>query len=287
MIMVNEKSLQFFTEKLKALKSDLPKVQVVLGSGFGEALNSLDPKAWQKIGEIPFGEVPGLTPSTVADHPGKYALYKHARGVVLFQMGRLHGYEGHPPRYTVQPVMIPRLCGVKKFILTNAAGGLDLKMKSGDVMMICDHINMTGTNPLVGANPKDVKGMDLGPRFPDMGDTYQNAWRNSLRKNLETQGLTVHEGCYMGLLGPTYETHAEVRLYASWGVKAVGMSTVWEAIALKHSGAELTGVSMISNLGAGLTPAVIDHQDIMGACRKSAGQIVAGLAGFMEAELLK
>lgn len=285
--MVEAKSLKFFTEKLRALKSDIPRVQVVLGSGFGEALDALDAKTWQKIGEIPFAEVPGLTPSTVADHPGKYTLYRHDKGVVLFQMGRLHGYEGHQPQATVQPVMIPRLCGVSNFILTNAAGGLDRKMKSGDVMMITDHVNMTGLNPLLGPNPKDGNGKDLGPRFPDMGDTYQKAWRSSLRQHLEGQSLRVHEGCYLGLLGPTYETHAEVRLFSSWGMSAVGMSTVWEAIALKHSGAKLTGVSMISNLGAGLTEEVIDHKDIMLACRKSASQIVQGLSRFIASDLMR
>src|SRR5262249_32937121 len=153
-----------------------------------------------------------------------------------FQMGRLHGYEGHSPRATVQPVMIPRLCGVEKFLLTNAAGGLDPAMQAGDVMLISDQVNMTGNNPLVGKNPRGPDGRELGPRFPDMGDLYRREWRARLRTQLERQKLRVFEGCYLGLLGPTYETHAEVKLFSSWGMKAVGMSTVWEAIALHHSG---------------------------------------------------
>lgn len=287
--MVSDKSLQFFKERLHKLNAEIPHLQVVLGSGFGEALEALDVKIWQMIGEISFGEVPGLTPSSVMDHPGKYRLYHHtpSKKFILFQMGRLHGYEGHSPQSTVQPLMIPRLCGVQNFLLTNASGGFDLTMKPGDVMLISDHINMTGANPLYGPNPKDPSGKEIGPRFPDMGNTYLADWRKKLKPCLEKHGLKTHEGVYLGLMGPTYETHAEVRLYASWGAKAVGMSTVWEAIALKHSGAKLAGLSMISNLGAGLSPEKLDHKDIMSACRASASKIIGGILDFAAAEILK
>ncbi len=287
--MVDKKSLEFFNSRLRELNAGLPQLQIVLGSGFGESLDSIDTNLWKTLGEISFGEVPGLSPSSVLDHPGKYKLYRHApsQKTILLQMGRLHGYEGHSPRATVAPLMIPRLCGVQNFLLTNASGGLDLAMKPGDVMIISDHINMTGSNPLLGPNPKDPSGKEIGPRFPDMGDTYLSDWRTKLKPLLEKQGLKTHDGCYLGLLGPTYETHAEVRLFANWGAKAVGMSTVWEAIALKHSGARMAGLSMISNLGAGLTPHPLDHKDIMKACRSSAASTMAGILEFAAMEILK
>lgn len=289
-MMVEAKSLQFFKDRLQKMNAEIPNMQVVLGSGFGEALDSVDGKVWQTVGEIPFGEVPGLTPSSVMDHPGKYRLYRHtpSKKFILFQMGRLHGYEGHTPQATVAPLMIPRLCGVQNFLLTNASGGLDKTMKPGEVMLINDHINMTGSNPLLGPNPKDPSGKEIGPRFPDMGDVFSAEWRQKLKPLLEKHGLKTHDGTYLGLLGPTYETHAEVRLFASWGAKAVGMSTVWEAIALKHSGARMAGVSMISNVAAGLVSnEALDHKDIMKACRAAASKVIGGILEFTATEVFK
>lgn len=287
--MVEQKSIDFLLGKYKSLQLPVPKAHIVLGSGFGQALNHLPPTVWELKAEIPFNQVPGLLSSTVPDHAGCYRLYQHARTgqVVQYQMGRLHGYEGHSPRQIVQTVMIPRACGVENFILTNAAGGLDMKMNPGDVMVISDHVNMTGTSPLIGENPKYPNGQEVGPRFPDMGNAYIPAWRQSLRPLLEKQGLKVHEGVYMGLMGPVFETHAEVRLYAQWGMKAVGMSTVWETIVLKHSGAKVAGMSLISNMGAGLTDQQLDHYAILETCRKSAAQIISAVGAFLDAEILK
>lgn len=287
--MVQQKSIDFLLGKYTAFNVKLPSAHVVLGSGFGQALDALPAGEWELKGEIGFGEVPGLTASTVPDHAGKYRVYLHKPSgkSVQFQMGRLHGYEGHAPRSIIQTVMIPRLCGIENFLLTNAAGGLDPKMNPGDVMIINDHVNMTGTNPLIGENPKWPDGREIGPRFPDMGNTYDPTWRLHLRTRLEKENLRVHEGVYMGLMGPVFETHAEVRLYAQWGMKAVGMSTVWEAIVLKHSGAKVAGLSLISNLGAGLTDQHLDHFVILETCRKSAAQIIAGVGGFLGHEVLK
>lgn len=288
--MVDGKSLQFMKDRLHKLKAEIPHMQVVLGSGFGEALDSVDAKTWKNVGEIPFGDVPGLTPSSVMDHPGKYRLYQHlpSKKFVLFQMGRLHGYEGHSPQATVAPLMIPRLCGVQNFLLTNASGGLDKKIKPGEVVLISDHINMTGTNPLLGPNPKDPSGKEIGPRFPDMGNAFSAEWRKKLKPILKKHKLNVHDGVYLGLLGPTYETHAEVRLFASWKAKAVGMSTVWEAIALKHSGARIAGISMVSNAAAGLVKnQSLDHKDILKTCRASAAKVIGAILDFTAAEVFE
>lgn len=287
--MIKQNSLDFLQAQYRSLGTPHPKVHVVLGSGFGQALEHLPADCWKTELEIPFGDVPGLTASTVADHAGRYRLVRHKPSghLVQFQMGRLHGYEGHSPRAVVQTVMIPRLCGVENFILTNAAGGLAKGMHPGDVMIIEDHVNMTGQNPLYGENPRGPDGREIGPRFPDMGNTYQSDWRSELRQILKNQKLNVHEGVYMGLMGPTFETHAEVRLFCQWGISAVGMSTVWEAVALKHSGARLAGISLISNLGAGLSAQALDHHAILETCRQSAAQILTGLCAFFEKEFLK
>lgn len=287
--MIQSNSIKQYGQALADLKVPTPFVHIVLGSGFGTALDTLDPAIWEKAGEIGFSDVPGLVASTVQDHAGRYRLYRHkpTGKVAQFQMGRLHGYEGHESRMVVQTVMIPRCAGVENFLLTNAAGGLDRAMNPGDVMIIEDHVNLTGKNPLIGHNPKDASGKELGPRFPDMGHCYRPEWRARLQTHLEAEGLRVHKGVYLGLLGPTFETHAEVRLYSAWGMKAVGMSTVWETIALHHSGAKVAGLSLISNLGAGLSEAQLDHETILETCRSSAAQAMAGIASFLEKDLFK
>lgn len=287
--MVQKSSLQSYTQQLQKLGAEVPTAHVVLGSGFGASLDALPASDWANLGEIKFGDVEGLIASTVQDHAGKYRLYRHkpTGKVVQFQMGRLHGYEGHDPRLVVRTVMIPRVAGVKNFLLTNAAGGLDRAMNPGEVMIIEDHVNLTGKNPLIGHNPVGPDGQELGPRFPDMGHCYKPEWRARLQTHLEKHGLKTHKGIYLGLLGPTFETHAEVRLYSAWGMKAVGMSTVWETIALHHSGAQVAGLSLISNLGAGLANVSLDHETILETCRKSAAEIMLGLSDFLAQDLLK
>jgi purine-nucleoside phosphorylase len=198
-------------------------------------------------------------------------------------MGRIHGYEGHSAKTVVQSVMLPRLCGVKNFILTNAAGGLLKNQVPGGAMIIEDHVNLTGQNPLIGPNPTDFKGAEIGPRFPDMGNCYLPKWREALKIELQKNQVQVTQGTYLGLLGPNFETHAEIKLFASWGMGAVGMSTVWESIALKHSGANLAAISLISNLGAGLTDSPLDHESIVETCRLSAGKILNAILNFIEA----
>lgn len=281
--MLNSDSLRAYDNFLKKIGASTPHVHVVLGSGFGEALITLNPE-WNFMGEIGFSEIPGLVSSTVQDHKGAYRVYFNNRlnKTIQFQMGRIHGYEGHSSQTVIKPVLLPRLSGVSRFILTNAAGGLDKNMNPGDAMIITDHVNLTGHNPLIGENPKDTNNTPLGPRFPDMGNCYSTQNKNSFKKSLLHTGCQVHEGVYLGLLGPSFETHAEVKLFASWGLGAVGMSTVWETITLKHSGAQVMGLSLISNLGAGLSAQALDHESIVETCRKSASQIVNGIVHFIE-----
>lgn len=260
----------------------------MLGSGFGAALNAWSTDhLWQPVGDLSFAEIEGLPVSTAPDHSGKFRFFQNQENgkTMVFQMGRIHGYEGHSAQTATMPVMISRLCGTPNFILTNAAGGLDLTYKPGDVMLLRDHVNLTGKNPLAGENPV-CNGEPIGPRFPDMTGAYDKALRSSLERNLSNHALKVHEGVYLGLLGPSFETPAEVQLFAQWGLQAVGMSTVWETIALRHSGARVAGMSLISNLGAGLTGDIaLDHFKILDTCRSSASKIVHGILDTITEEL--
>ncbi|RZA09393.1 MAG: purine-nucleoside phosphorylase [Proteobacteria bacterium] len=273
-------SLTAYREFLKQHSLPIPKLHVVLGSGFGSALETFP---WEKVADLSFAKIPDFPPSTVQDHAGCYRFYRKGDEVICFQMGRLHGYEGHAASVVTRTVMLPRKAGVKNFLLTNASGGLGQGYHPGDVMVIRDQVNLTGQNPLTGPNPTGADGKELGPRFPDMANLYDSEWRARLKTLMAAQGLGVQEGTYLGIAGPSFETHAEVRLFASWGMHAVGMSTVWEAIALKHSGAKLAGLSLISNLGAGLAEGVtLDHNVILETCRASASRIVEGIRLFAE-----
>jgi inosine/guanosine/xanthosine phosphorylase family protein len=267
------------------LQGKVPHWHVVLGSGFGQALH-LVPSDWQLITQFSFSKVPDLTQSSVQDHPGQFRLYHHSRSgkFVLFQMGRLHGYEGHSPRVVVSPVMLSRALGTVNYLLTNAAGGLDTAMRPGDVVILNDFMNLTGLNPLVGKNPQKTHQrdpQDWGPRFPDMGFPFEPLWQDKLLQLLKAEGLTPHKGAYIGVLGPHFETHFEIKLFSSWGLKAVGMSTVWEVIALRHSGARLAGMSLIANLGAGLSPEKLKHEQIIETCRASAAAILRAALNFL------
>jgi len=275
-------ALAVFRQFLDRHSLPIPSHHVVLGSGFGTALESFP---WERVGDLSFADLPGFHASSVVDHAGAYRFFRVGKRCVCFQMGRIHGYEGIPPAAVTQTVMVPRLLGVKNFVLTNAAGGLSLAYKPGDVMLIRDHVNLTGANPLVGKNPRDTEGRELGPRFPDLSRLYDRAWRERIREQCLKQGLGTHEGVYLGILGPSFETPAEVQLFASWGLQAVGMSTVWEAIALGHSGARVAGLSLISNLGVGLGEGVLEHEKIVETCRASAAKIVGALRAVIEEEL--
>jgi purine-nucleoside phosphorylase len=275
----------FFSRQYKKLKIPPPDFHVVLGSALGGALDSVKHKGWNKIGEFSFAKVPGLPVTKVAGHKGVFALYRHDKTgrTVIFQGGRVHGYEGHTPRKSVLPVMASRLAGTKNFVLTNASGSLNKSFLPGSAMVIRDHVNLTGHNPLVGENPKGGDGKDLGPRFPDMGQCWSRDFSTRLSQTLAAEGLTVHSGVYLGLMGPTYETPAEVKLFSGWGLDAVGMSTVWEAIALRHSGASLCGVALMTNYACGLMgdEDALDHQDLLKTTSASAQKVLGGVFGFL------
>lgn len=293
---VTSASLESFRRSIQKIISEgsaWPRWQVVLGSGFGQALSALPTdlfSAWCFEGQFHFSDIAGLASSTVSDHLGEFHLYRHrlTREAVLFQLGRIHGYEGLSPCQVVMPVLLGRLSGIPYFLLTNAAGALDPSYCAGDAMVIRDHVNFTGQNPLIGKNPVDDLGRERGPRFPDMSDAYHPAWRKTLMESLKSTGSQVHEGTYLGVMGPSFETPSEVALFAQWGLQAVGMSTVWETIALKHSGAQVAGLSLISNPAAGIQKGlVLDHLKIVETCRVSANRMIRGVFHWLELEFLR
>lgn len=270
---------------LKTLGVGRPSFHVVLGSGFKDSVKSGIPAPFQIKGELSFSEVPGLFPSTAPGHDGKYVVVQNTRDqtVGIIQVGRLHGYEGLEPREVVRTVMYTRELGAHSYFITNAAGGIDTAHRPGDVMVMTDQINLTGKNPLVGENPKKPNGEFWGPRFPDVTKLFHDERNQLLKKSFLNESLRVHEGIYIGVLGPVFETPAEIQFYVRGGAHAVGMSTVWETVALKHSGAHVNALSLISNMGAGMerssdgTAVELDHFAILDACKGSSIGILKGI----------
>ncbi len=233
----------------------VPEVGIVLGSGLGGLADDLeDPVA------IPFDEMPGWPAATAPGHVGRLLLGTLGGRPVVMLQGRFHLYEGNDPGLVVQPVLLFRSLGARIVVLTNAAGGLDPSFGPGTLMVMTDHINLTGRSPLTGRNADE-----LGPRFPDMTEAWSPHLRSRLHAAAATEGVEMREGVYVGLTGPTYETPAEVRMLAALGGDAVGMSTVLECIAARWVGLEVCGVSLITNAGAGYTGAPLTHDEVLEA----------------------
>jgi purine-nucleoside phosphorylase len=243
-----------------------PELHIVLGSGLAPAFSLSVPEGRvQALAEIGFAEVEGLLPSSAPGHKGAFRIYldKKTGKTFSFQMGRLHGYEGHAPQSVVQPLIQMALSGTPKFLLTNASGSLQPSYLPGSLMIIEDHVNLTGQSPLYGPNSLDEKGQPYGPRFTDMSHAYDESLNALLEKTLLASKLSVHRGTYLGVNGPTFETPAEVKLFSKWGLGAVGMSTVWETMALNYLSRRVAGLSFISNLGCGLVAKqALSHEEV-------------------------
>ena len=233
----------------------VPEVGIVLGSGLGGLADALeDPVA------IPFDELPGWPAATAPGHVGRLLLGTIGGRPVVMLQGRFHLYEGNDPGLVVQPVLLFRSLGARIVVLTNAAGGLDPSFGPGTLMIMSDHINLTGRSPLTGRNADE-----LGPRFPDMTEAWSPRLRSRLQSAAAAEDVEMREGVYVGLSGPTYETPAEVRMLAALGGDAVGMSTVLECIAARWVGLEVCGVSLVTNAGAGYSGAPLTHDEVLEA----------------------
>lgn len=279
---VTVKGVQFLKSFYQSIQlKDAPALHIVLGSGLAPIFEQyVDKKKWTVAGSLSMSEIPGLVPVSVPGHKGQLKYFKHLKTnkVVCFQLGRLHGYEGHDPALIVRPLMLAREAGTEKFILTNAAGALNKRYKVGSVMLITDQVNFTGKNPLYGPNPTWESGQPRGPRFPDMSQAFSAQLTKQLSVYLKKNKITHYKGTYLGVLGPSFESPAEVRLFSSWGMGAVGMSTVWETIALVHSGAEMAALSFISNMGSGLiNKEKLTHEDVEKRAQKSAPKLIQTL----------
>ncbi len=219
----------------------VPRVGLVLGSGLASLADDLEAPV-----SIPFGELPGWPVATAPGHAGRLLLGRLGGVPVATLQGRFHLYEGNDAGLVVQPVLLFRGLGADVVILTNAAGGVNPSYGPGTLMVISDHLNLTGRTPLIGANADE-----LGPRFPDMTDVWSPRLRERLHAAAAAEGVRLEEGIYAGLVGPSYETPAEIRMLRTLGADAVGMSTVLEAVAARWAGLEVCGVSLVTNAGAG------------------------------------
>ena len=230
-----------------------PSVAVVLGSGLGAFASELSASV-----DLPYHEIPGWPDSTAVGHAGKLVVGRLGELDVAVMAGRAHLYEGYSPAQVTYGVRVLGSLGVRSIVFTNAAGGINLSLERGGLVLISDHINLQGVNPLVGPN-EDA----WGPRFPDMSDAYSVSFRNIAKQTAAELGIGVREGIYAAVLGPSYETPAEIRYLRTIGADVVGMSTVPEVIVARHMGIEVLGISCVTNMAAGILPHKINHEEVL------------------------
>ena len=249
----------------------VPRVGMVLGSGLGSLADDLEEPV-----SIPFGELPGWPVATAPGHVGRLLLGRLGGVPVAALQGRFHLYEGNDAGLVVQPVLLFRRLGADIVILTNAAGGVNPAYSPGTLMVISDHLNLTGRTPLLGANADA-----LGPRFPDMTDVWSPRLRERLHAAAAAEGVLFEEGIYAGLIGPSYETPAEVRMLRTMGADSVGMSTVLEAVAARWAGLEVCGVSLVANAGAGYSGQPLAHEEVLEAGAEAGPRLARVLRRFI------
>ncbi len=252
-------------EAIRKKAKSPPLVGLVLGSGLGAFAESLSGRT-----AISYERIPNFpVPSGVVGHAGELVLGSVGSTPVVVLAGRIHYYEGRPMSDVVFPARVLARLGVKAVVLTNAAGGVRLSFRPGDLMLIRDHINALGTNPLVGTNEEK-----LGPRFPDMSVVYDAKLRSVIRAAARRLRIPLRQGIYVSLTGPSYETPAEIRMWRKLGVDAVGMSTVPEAIALRHAGVRVAGISTITNMAAGILKKPLNHVEVLETTKRVGARFV-------------
>lgn len=241
-----------------------PKIGLVLGSGLGILAEEIEDK---KI--ISYGDIPHFPTSTVEGHAGNLVIGSFEGKSVVAMQGRFHFYEGYSMQEVTFPMRVMHALGVESVLITNAAGGINKEFHPGDLMLITDHINLTGTNPLIGPNNEQ-----LGPRFPDMSAVYDKALIQHVQTIADGLDMNVQTGVYVGNSGPTYETPAEINMLRMLGGDAVGMSTVPEAIVARHMGIDILGISCITNMAAGILDEALSHEDVIQTANKAQKQFI-------------
>ena len=247
-----EKKLQTCLASIREKTDFKPEVALILGSGLGDYADGIQIET-----TVDYTEIEGFPVSTVTGHKGRFVFGYVGDVPVVIMQGRVHYYEGYPMSDVVLPTRLMGLLGAKKLLLTNAAGGINENFRPGDFMMLTDHIATGVPSPLIGPNLDD-----LGPRFPDMSEVYSHRIRDVIRNAASECEIDLKEGVYVQLTGPNYETPAEVRMCKIWGGDAVGMSTACEAMAARHMGMEIGGISCITNLAAGISKEKQDHKEV-------------------------
>lgn len=257
---------------IRARVPAVPEVAVVLGSGLGGFAEGL-----REPTVLPYDELPHWPRPSVVGHPGRLVVGHRGRRLVAAFAGRVHCYEGHPMEAVTFAVRVAGRLGIRVLILTNAAGGIETALSPGSLMVIDDHINLMGANPLTGPNEER-----LGPRFPDMSEVYSRRLRTLADAVAAERGIPLAHGVYVAVAGPSYETPAEIRFLRTIGAHAVGMSTVPEAIAARHMGLEVLGISCITNMAAGVLPQPLDHAEVMATAHRVRHRFTDLLDGVIE-----
>lgn len=257
-------------ERLQPLCGENCKIGLILGSGLGEYADRLvNPRF------VSYKDIPGFPQSNVPGHKGRFAVGELFGKTVVCMQGRFHYYEGYPQSQIALSVRVMKRLGVEKLLLTNAAGGVNLAFSPGDLMLISDHINFSGSNPLIGPNDDS-----FGTRFPDQGNVYDRDLRKAVRALAEEMGISLREGVYMMFSGPTFESPAEIVMARMLGASAVGMSTVPEAIAARHCGLKTIGISLVTNMAAGVLEQTLTHEEVQasaGAASEKFSRLVDGV----------
>jgi purine-nucleoside phosphorylase len=266
--MISEKE---YTEKLNAAQTyirrkvnNLPELGIILGSGLGGFAQIIEDKV-----TIPYGDIPSFPVSTVEGHKGQLVFGKVQGKSIVAMQGRFHYYEGYNMKKVTFPVRVMQALGIKGLIVTNAAGGINSAFNPGDLILIKDHINMMGDNPLRGANLSD-----FGPRFPDMSQAYDPEWRKKALALAQEMGISSQEGIYAAMSGPSYESPAEIRFLRTIGADLVGMSTAPEVIVANHGGMRVLGISCVTNMAAGILDQRLSHAEVMETAERIEKQFV-------------
>jgi len=248
-----------------------PKIGLVLGSGLGAFADELSDAT-----RVPYANIPGFPRSTAIGHAGQMVIGKTAGIPVAVMQGRVHLYEGYSAQEVAFPMRVFGRMGIRAVVLTNAAGGINLEYNQGALVVITDHINLQGANPLTG--PNDDR---FGPRFPDMSQAYFKPYREIALQSARNLGTTIYQGVYAGLLGPSYETPAEIRYLRTIGADLVGMSTVLEAIAARHMGIKVLAISCVTNMAAGILDQPLDHKEVLETGERVKGDFMALLRAVL------